>query len=45
MYSSDEDQSVDTVALRKLNDKIAKDSRVMAVQMNVGDGVTLCTKL
>jgi len=42
---SDEDQSVDTVALRKLNEKIAKDSRVMAVQMNVGDGVTLCTKL
>jgi len=42
---SDEDQSVSTVALRKLNDKIAKDSRVMAVQMNVGDGLTLCTKL
>jgi len=42
---SNEDQSPDTVALRKLNQKIAGDGRVMAVQMNVGDGVTLCTKL
>ena len=42
---SDEDQSKDTVALRKLNNKIAGDCRVMAVQMNVGDGLTLCTKI
>lgn len=40
-----EDQSSDTVALRNLNDKIANDKRVVAVQMNIGDGYTLVTKL
>ena len=40
-----EDQSPDTVALRQLNDRIAADSRVVAVQMNIGDGYTLVTKL
>lgn len=37
---------VDTVALKTLNDKIARDSgRVFAVQMNIGDGYTLAVKL
>jgi len=40
-----EDQSPDTVALRELNDKIANDKRVVAVQMNIGDGYTLATKI
>merc|ERR1712066_174906 len=33
------------VAVRKLNEKIGKDARVTAVQMNIGDGYTLCSKL
>merc|ERR1711884_127675 len=33
------------VAVRKLNEKIGKDARVRAVQMNIGDGYTLCAKL
>ena len=41
----DEDQSPDTVMLRKLNDKLSKDTRVNVVLMNIGDGYTLCTKL
>lgn len=41
----DEDQSQDTLALRKLNAKIAADGRVRAVMMNIGDGYTLVTKL
>ncbi len=40
------DISQDTVALKTLNDKIARDSgRVFAVQMNIGDGYTLAVKL
>ena len=41
----DKDQSQDTLALRKLNAKIAADGRVRAVMMNIGDGYTLVTKL
>lgn len=41
----DEDQSPDTVMLRKLNDKLSKDTRVNVVLMNIGDGYTLATKL
>ena len=38
-------QTADTVALRKLNVKLANDARVTTVQMNIGDGLTLVTKL
>jgi len=41
----DTDQTPDTVALRKLNVKIASDSRVKCVMINIGDGYTLVTKL
>jgi len=41
----EEDMSPDTVALRELNEKIASDGRVVAVQMSIGDGYTLVTKL
>ena len=35
-----------TVALKKLNDKIAKDTiRVFAIQLNLGDGLTLAVKV
>jgi len=33
----------DTMALKELNSKLASDSRVTVVQMNVGDGLTLVT--
>jgi caffeoyl-CoA O-methyltransferase len=36
-----DDTSPDTVALRKLNDDLAKDQRVVVVQTPVRDGVTL----
>ena len=42
---SDAEQSEDTVALKKLNEKLSKDSRVQTVIMNIGDGYTLVTKL
>jgi len=42
---TDHDQSEDTVAIRKLNAKMASDKRVVTVQMNIGDGYTLVTKL
>ena len=35
------DDSVDTRAIRELNDRIASDPRVVAVQLTVRDGVTL----
>jgi len=35
------DTSPDTLALKALNEKIGKDSRVTAVLMNIGDGLTL----
>jgi len=41
----DAEQSEDTVALKKLNEKLSKDSRVQTVIMNIGDGYTLVTKL
>src|SRR5438067_10862322 len=37
----DADQSDDTVAIRKLNDKLAADDRVTCVQLTIRDGVTL----
>ncbi len=38
-------QSDDTVALRKLNDRIANDKRVQAVMLSVSDGLTLVRKV
>jgi predicted O-methyltransferase YrrM len=35
------DDSEDTRAIRELNDRIASDPRVTAVQLTVRDGVTL----
>ena len=37
----DEDDSAQTRAIRELNDRIAADDRVVAVQLTVRDGVTL----
>ncbi len=37
----DEDDSLPTRAIRELNDRIAADDRVIAVQLTVRDGVTL----
>jgi caffeoyl-CoA O-methyltransferase len=37
----DEDDSLPTRAIRELNDRIAADERVIAVQLTVRDGVTL----
>ena len=37
----DEDDSAPTKAIRELNDRIAADDRVIAVQLTVRDGVTL----
>ena len=42
---SDQDQSQDTIAIRELNEKLAMDERVVTVQMNIGDGYTLVTKI
>lgn len=39
------DQSEDTKALRKLNDKISRDRRVQAYLAPVGDGIYLASKL
>lgn len=39
------DHSSDTMALKALNDKLAADDRVCVVQMNIGDGLTLATKM
>lgn len=41
----EEDNTTDTIALKQLNNKLAKDDRVMVVQVNVGDGYTMATKL
>ena len=43
IFSGDE-QRPGVAAVRKLNEKISKDSRVRAVLINIGDGYTLCTK-
>ena len=41
-----EDNCEDVVAIRKLNQKLRDDtSRVFVVQINIGDGYTLATKL
>jgi caffeoyl-CoA O-methyltransferase len=40
-----EDQSVNTVAIRKLNDHVAADRRVQSVMLGLSDGVTLVRKL
>jgi caffeoyl-CoA O-methyltransferase len=37
----DSDDSVDTRAIREVNDRVAADERVVAVQLTVRDGVTL----
>ena len=42
---SDQDQDQSTVAIRELNQKMASDPRVLTVQMNIGDGYTLVTKI
>ncbi len=41
----EENQSDDTVALRKLNDRIAEDDRVQAVMLSVSDGLTIARKI
>ena len=38
-------QDPDTEAIKTLNTKLSRDTRIAAVQMNVGDGYTLVTKL
>ena len=40
-----DDQSENTVSMRKLNTKLATDCRVKTVMINIGDGYTLVTKL
>jgi len=40
----DSDTSASTEALRQLNAKIKKDSRVTAVMVNVADGTFICLK-
>ncbi|MEY2567522.1 MAG: hypothetical protein QOE35_2051 [Actinomycetota bacterium] len=40
----DADTSADTVAIRAFNDHVARDQRVVAVQLTVRDGVTLIRK-
>jgi predicted O-methyltransferase YrrM len=40
-----EDQSANTVAIRKLNDHVAADRRVQSVMLGLSDGVTLVRKL
>lgn len=39
-----EDQSDNTAALRKLNDRIAADDRVQAVMLSISDGLTIVRK-
>ena len=39
------DQSPDTVAIRRFNDAIARDSRVECVMLHISDGLTLARKL
>lgn len=39
------DTSVDTVAIRRFNDVIASDKRVVTVMLPIADGLTLCRKL
>jgi caffeoyl-CoA O-methyltransferase len=40
-----DDQSANTVAIRKLNDHVAADRRVQSVMLGLSDGVTLVRKL
>jgi predicted O-methyltransferase YrrM len=39
-----QDRSEDTVAIRRLNDKIAKDDRVTVAMVSIGDGLTLARR-
>jgi caffeoyl-CoA O-methyltransferase len=39
------DQSADTVAIRRFNDAIARDSRIECVMLHISDGLTLARKL
>ena len=39
-----DDNVPNTVAIRKINDKIKEDPRVSAVLMDTGDGIYMCLK-